>query len=262
MDASTETLDLPQGKITVSRKGSGPQLLLLHGGGGPVINFPFADKLAESFEVISPTHPGFNGTPVPDHFDWMSDLVHFYLDVLDALKIDKAVVMGFSMGGWLAAELASISCDRFSRLILVDAVGVKHGGPTDRDIADVFSLPAPALAKIMWHDPSKAPDLGAMTDEQIEMIAANRSALGLYTWEPYMHNPKLRHWLHRIDIPTLLIWGASDGLVTPAYGEKYAKLIPGARFVTIPEAGHSPQGEQPEKFVTEVMRFIGEGVSA
>jgi pimeloyl-ACP methyl ester carboxylesterase len=262
MDATTEILDLPQGKITVSRKGSGQQLLLLHGGGGPVINHPFADVLAQNFELISPIHPGYNGTPVPDHFDWMSDLVHFYLDVLDALKIDKAVVMGFSMGGWLAAELASMSCAKFSRLILVDAVGVKHGGPTDRDIADVFGMAAPALAAIMWHDPSKAPDLGTLTDEQLEMVASNRAALGLYTWEPFMHNPKLPHWLHRINIPTKLIWGASDGLVTPEYGEKYAKLIPGAEFVTIPEAGHSPQGEQPEKFVAEVMRFIGEGAAA
>ncbi len=262
MDATTEILDLPQGQVTVSRKGSGQQILLLHGGGGPVINYPFADALAANYEVISPVHPGYNGTPVPNHFDWMSDLVHFYLDVLDALDIDNAIVIGFSMGGWLAAELASISCARFSRLILVDAVGVKHGGPTDRDIADVFGLPGDALAKIMWHDPSKAPDPASMTDEQIEAVAGNRIALALYTWEPYMHNPKLRHWLHRIDIPTLLVWGASDGLVPPDYGRKYAALIPGAKFVEIPEAGHSPQGEQPEKFVAEVTRFIGEGAAS
>jgi pimeloyl-ACP methyl ester carboxylesterase len=262
MDATTETLDLPQGKITVSRKGSGQQILLLHGGGGPVINLPFADALAENYELISPVHPGYNGTPAPDHFDGMSDLVHFYLDVLDAIDIDNAILIGFSMGGWLAAELASISCEKFSRLILVDAVGVKHGGPTDRDIADVFGLPGDKLAQIMWHDASKAPDPADMTDEQMEMMAGNRNALALYTWEPYMHNPKLRHWLHRIDIPTLLIWGASDGLVPPDYGRKYAALIPGAKFVEIPEAGHSPHGEQPEKFVQAVTQFVGEGAAS
>jgi pimeloyl-ACP methyl ester carboxylesterase len=101
-----------------------------------------------------------------------------------------------------------------------------------------------------------------MTDEQMEMMAGNRIALALYTWEPYMHNPKLRHWLHRIDIPTLLIWGASDGLVPPDYGRKYAALIPGAKFVEIPEAGHSPHGEQPEKFVQAVTQFVGEGAAS
>jgi len=256
MTDRTETLTLPAGEITVTRKGAGPQLLLLHGGGGPIAAMPFADRLAEDFEVVAPVHPGFAGTAMPDHFDGMSDLVVFYLDVLDALAIENAAVVGMSMGGWLAAELASISCARFSKLILVDAVGVKHGGPTDRDIADVFALPGPALAEIMWHDPSKAPDPRELPDEQVETMAANRIALGLYTWEPYMHDPKLRHRLHRIDIPTLVLWGESDRLVTPEYGRKYAGLIPGASFVTIAEAGHSPHAEQPDAFVATVRGFL------
>jgi pimeloyl-ACP methyl ester carboxylesterase len=107
----------------------------------------------------------------------------------------------------------------------------------------------------MWHDPAKAPKLDGLSDEAITGIAANRIALALYCWEPYMHNPKLRHRLHRISIPTLAIWGASDGLVKPSYGEAYAGLIEGARFVTIPAAGHSPQAEQPEAFVSEVLAF-------
>ena len=256
MDATTEILDLPQGKITVSRKGSGQQLLLLHGGGGPVINLPFADALAENFELISPVHPGYNGTPVPDHFDWMSDLVHFYLDVLDALKIDNAVLMGFSMGGWLAAELAAMSCAKFSRLILVDAVGVKHGGPTDRDVADVFGMAAPALAAIMWHDPSKAPDLGSLTDEQLEMVAGNRAALGLYTWEPYMHNPALRQRLNRVTSPTLVVWGTKDGVTPPKYGRALARALPDATFAAIPRAAHFPHIEQPELFAQALDSFL------
>ena len=80
MGAKTETITLPIGECTVTRKGSGPQLLLLHGGGGSIADHPVADRLAEKFEVIAPTHPGFNGTKIPDHFDGMPELVHFYLD--------------------------------------------------------------------------------------------------------------------------------------------------------------------------------------
>jgi pimeloyl-ACP methyl ester carboxylesterase len=132
---------------------------------------------------------------------------------------------------------------------------VKIGGPTDRDIADIFGMPPQKQAEIMWHDPSKAPNLENAPDEVFEAMAANRIALGLYTWEPFMHNPKLRYRLHRIKLPTLLIWGASDGLVKPSYGEAYAKLIPGAKFVTVPEAGHSPHSEQPDAFVAQVLAF-------
>ena len=87
------------------------------------------------------------------------------------------------------------------------------------------------------------------------MLAANRVALGLYTWEPYMHNPKLRNRLHRIDIPTLLIWGESDGIVSPEYGQAFCDMIPGASMVVIPNAGHAPQIEQPEKFVEHFIEF-------
>jgi pimeloyl-ACP methyl ester carboxylesterase len=242
-------------EVEVARKGAGAPFLLLHGGGGSVIDQPFTDELAKQFEVIAPVHPGFNGSKVPDHFDGMDDLKYLYFDLLDTFDINDATMMGISMGGWLAAELASTSCARFSKLILVDAVGVKIGGPTDRDIADVFGLPPEEVNRLMWHDPSNARDLSGLPDEAVAAVAANRIALGLYTWEPYMHNPKLRHRLHRISVPTLLIWGESDQLVTPDYGKAYAELIPGAKFVAIPEAGHSPYAEQTDAFVSHVLAF-------
>lgn len=252
---STETIALHGVDVAVTRKGSGPPLLLLHGGGGPVTAMPFADRLAETFEIIAPTHPGFAGTPIPDHYDGIADLAFTYLDLMDGIDLRDAVVMGISLGGWLAAELAVMSTQRFSKLIFVDAVGVKHGGPTDRDIADVFALSGPDLAAIMWHDPSQAPDPTKLPDEQLQIVAANRTALALYSWEPYMHNPKLAGRLHRIDRPSLFVWGESDRLVTPEYGRKYAALVPGAKFVTIPKAGHTPQAEQPDAFLAEVLAF-------
>ena len=243
--------------IDVVRKGSGQPLLLLHGGGGPIAQMPFADRLAEKFEIFAPTHPGFNGSKIPKHFTRVDDLVFLYLDLLDELDMTDVVLMGFSMGGWTAAELAVSNSGRLSRLILVDSVGVKVGGREDRDIADVFALPGEKLAEIMFHDKTLAPDPAEVPDEQLQIVAGNRTALGVYTWDPYMHNPKLPHRLHRIKIPTHFIWGASDGLVTTDYGKKFCAMINGARMTIIEEAGHSPQLEQPDRFVDAVLDMAG-----
>lgn len=241
--------------LTVTRRGSGPQILILHGGDGPTGRFPFADRLAERYEIIEPVHPGFAGTPIPEHFDNLQDLIFLYLDLIDHLDIGDAILMGFSMGGWAAVEIAVINARRFSKLVLVDSVGIKVGGPFDRDIADVFAVSADELTRIGWHDPSKAPDPKTMTDDELQVFAADRIAHGLYTWEPYMHNPKLPYRLHRIDIPTLLMWGEGDGVVTPSYGEAFRDLIPGANLVVIPNAGHSPHVEQPEAFAKHFLEF-------
>lgn len=241
--------------VDVVRKGKGRPLVMLHGGGGPIAGLPFADRLAEKFEVIAPTHPGFGGSKMPEHFNRVDDLVFLYLDLLDELNLRDVVLMGFSMGGWTAAEMATMTTERLSRLILVDSVGVKVGGREDRDIADIFGMPGDKLAQIMFHDPSRAPKLENMTQEQIEIVAANRLALGVYTWEPFMHNPKLPRRLHRIRIPTHFIWGASDGLVTVDYGRKFCGMIKGATMTVIEKAGHSPQSEQPDAFVDAVLSF-------
>ncbi|MDP7547291.1 MAG: alpha/beta hydrolase [Alphaproteobacteria bacterium] len=252
---TTTKFELPGAAVDVVRKGAGPKLFMLHGGGGPVTAMPFADKLAQSFEIIAPVHPGFAGSPIPEHFDDLQDLVFLYLDLMDALDLDDAIMMGFSFGGWTAAEIAVISTARISKLILVDPVGVKVGGREDRDIADVFATPPDELAKLMWHDASKAPNPARMTDTELETVQSNRVALALYTWQPYMHNPKLPGRLHRIDVPTLLIWGESDGLVTPDYGQAFCGMIPGAEMAVIPKAGHAPQAEQPDAFVGHVTAF-------
>lgn len=245
--------------IDVVRKGAGQPLVMLHGGGGPVAAMPFADRLAEHFEVIAPVHPGFGGSAIPDHFDRVDDLAFLYLDLLDALDVDDVIVMGFSMGGWTAAELATMNSSRLAKLILVDPVGVKVGGREDRDIADIFALPPDELVRRLFHDPANAPDPATMTDEQLQIVAGNRTALAVYTWEPYMHNPKLPHRLHRITVPTHFIWGASDGVVTVDYGRRFCAMIDGAQMTVIENAGHAPQAEQPEAFVDSVLAFVGQG---
>ena len=252
---TTKCIELPGAAVDVVRIGAGPKLFMLHGGDGPAAAMPFADKLAESFEIIAPIHPGFAGSAIPDHFDDMQDLVFLYLDLIDALDLDDAIMMGISFGGWIAAEIAVMSTARFSKLILVDSVGVKVGGREDRDIADIFATRPDELAKLMWHNPANAPNPADMTDAEQEIVQSNRVALALYTWQPYMHNPKLTHRLHRINVPTLVIWGESDRVVTLDYGRAFSSMIPGAEIVVIPRAGHSPQVEQPEIFVEYVTTF-------
>jgi pimeloyl-ACP methyl ester carboxylesterase len=250
---TVQRIDLP-----VVRRGTGPPVLLLHGGDGPQNHLPFFQKLTERFDVIAPIHPGFAGSPIPDHFDTLEDLVYLYLDVLEALQLRDVILLGFAMGGWLAAEIAVRNTTRLAKLILVDAVGIKPGTRDTRDIADVFGMSAPEVVQLMFHDPANAPNLATMADEQLTVIAADRIAHALYTWDPYMHNPKLRYRLHRINVPTLLLWGASDGIVTVAYAEAYSKMIPEARLVIIPAAGHLPQVEQPDLFVQHVLSFVAQ----
>jgi pimeloyl-ACP methyl ester carboxylesterase len=258
MPADSHIMTLQGIDLQVVRQGTGQPLLLLHGGDGPQGHLPFFTRLTAHFDVIAPTHPGFAGSRIPEHFDTLEDLVYLYLDLLDALDLHDVVLMGFAMGGWAAAEIAVRNTTRLARLILVDAVGIKPGDRDSRDIADLFGLPAPAVTRLLFHDPAKAPNLAAMTDEQVTMLAAERIAHAMYTWDPYMHNPKLRYRLHRINVPTLLLWGASDGLVPVAYGRAYGAMIPGATLVVIPEAGHLPQVEQPDLFLQHVLSFTAQ----
>ena len=253
-----DTIVLHGVDILVHRKGSGPQILVLHGGDGPIHRFPVSDQLAECYEVIQPVHPGFAGTHIPEHFDNLQDLIFLYLDLIDHLDLREAILLGFSMGGWAATEIAVINTERFTKLVLVDSVGIKVGGPFDRDIADVFAISPDEHTRISWHDSLKAPNPKLMTDEELQIFASDRIAHGLYTWEPYMHNPNLPYRLHRIDIPTLFIWGEDDEVVTPSYGEACRKMIPGARMVIIPDSGHSPHVEQPEVFVEHFSEFASQ----
>jgi pimeloyl-ACP methyl ester carboxylesterase len=255
MQASVNIIAIQSVDLQVVRQGTGRPLLLLHGGDGPQGLVPLLTRLAERFDVIAPTHPGFAGTAIPEHIDTLADLVYLYLDLLDMLDLHDVMLMGMSMGGWAAVEIAVRNTSRLSQIILVDAVGIKPGDRDTRDIADIFGLPAPEVAKLVWHNLTQAPSLASMTDEQVTRLAGDRIAHAMYTWEPYMHNPKLRYRLHRIKVPTLLLWGASDGVVPIVYAEAYRQLIPGAKLVVIPEAGHLPHVEQPELVLQHVLAF-------
>jgi pimeloyl-ACP methyl ester carboxylesterase len=146
--------------------------------------------------------------------------------------------------------------ERIRRLALIDTLGVKFGGREDRDIADIYALPNDELSRRTFFDPGRAmPDYTRLDDDEAAAIVRDRMATALYGWRPFMHNPGLRQWLHRIRPPTLVVWGEHDGIVAPAYGEKLTRSLPHARFELIREAGHYPQIERPDEVADAIEGF-------
>jgi pimeloyl-ACP methyl ester carboxylesterase len=169
----------------------------------------------------------------------------------------KMSFLSADLGGWIAAEMMVRSTARFSGLVLVAPLGIKLRGRDERDIADFHAMTSAEYLEAAWADPAKGDvDYTALSDDALAAIVRGREALALYGWKPYMHNPRLKRWLHRIDRPTLLLWGAQDGVVTPSYGDGWRQEIPGARLDIIPGAGHFPHWEQPEASVERLSAFI------
>jgi pimeloyl-ACP methyl ester carboxylesterase len=246
-------------ELEVLRCGAGRSLLLLHGFETIDAAAPFLDLLAHHGEIIAPSSPGFGRSPRPKGFDTVYDLVHLFLAVLNALPGEKVTLIGFSFGGWLAAEMAAACGHRLDRLILVDPLGIKVSDRETPDILDIFNRSPEEVRAASWHDPARfAPDYDAMSDEALVTLARNREALCLYAWHPYMYNPQLKRWLGRIEVPTLVLWGAADRIVTPDYGRAYAGLIPNASFELIDAAGHHPEIEQAQVFAERIGRFLAE----
>ena len=247
-------------RLEIVERGQGRPILWLHGEEGLDPGAPFLDLLAAHGSVLAPSHPGFGRSPDVASIDTVDDLSYLYLDVLAERNLRDVTVVGSSLGGWIAAEMAVKCSDRFSGLVLVAPLGIKVGDRETRDIPDIFALPPDEVARLQYRDPAKvAVDHGKLSDDQLTVIARNREATALYAWEPYFHNPKLRQWLHRIKLPTVLLWGADDRFVTAAYyGDAFRAAIPGARFDTISGAGHFPHIEEPAALVERIGGFIGE----
>lgn len=245
-------------QLEVVDRGQGRPILLLHEEDGLTPRAPFLALLAAYGRVLAPSHPGFGHSPDSTFIDTVDDLSYLYLDLLAELNLRDVMVIGCSLGGWIAAEMAVKSTERIDKLVLVAPVGIKVGDRETRDIPDIFALSPAEVTRLKYHDPTRAAiDYTILSDDELTVIARNREATALYVWEPYFHNPKLRHRLHRVDIPTLLLWGASDRFITPGYyGAVYQKAIPGAKLEMIDGAGHLPHLEQPEACVERVRAFI------
>ncbi len=254
-----ERIDIAGIAIETEIAGAGPPLLFLHGGDYVAQNRPFLDSLANRFRIVAPRHPGFGHTPRPAWFRSVHDIAYLYLDLLDRLDMHEAVLVGSSLGGWIALEMAVRSQARIGRLVLLDTVGVKFGAREQRDIADIYALPADEVLSRTFADPAgHVPDFSTLDDREALAIARDREATSLYGWKPYMHDPTLVHWLRRITRPALVLWGEQDGIVAPAYGERIAAALPSARFDRIAGAAHYPQIERPAAVAAAIERFARE----
>jgi len=237
--------------------GEGRPLLFLHGAGGFRADHPFLTLLGRHRRIAAPSHPGFGVSSLPDWIDRPEDIAHIYLGLLERIGSGPIDLIACSLGGWIGAELVSMVPEKFARLVFVGPVGVKLGSRDTLDIPDIFALPAATMEKLLYHEPERfRPDPAKMTDQDLAIMLRNRETTALLTWEPYMHNPKLRHRLRRVTNPALFLRGEHDGLISAEYMDGYAKLLPIARTLTVAGAGHVPHVEQPEAFVNAALAFL------
>jgi pimeloyl-ACP methyl ester carboxylesterase len=241
-------------ELSVSERGEGAPFLLLHGGGGPLTVEAFADLLAahEPARVITPTHPGFGGTPRPDSLAGIPGLAALYVALLAELGLDAVTVIGNSIGGWIAAEMALSDTKRISGFVLVDAVGIEVPG---HPIADFFSLTPRQVAELSYHDPDRfGIDPSKLPPDALKLMAGNRATLAVYAGA--MNEAGLDERLAGVTTPTLVVWGDSDRIADAEYGRAFAKAIPGARFQLLRDTGHLPQIETPGQLLEAVSAFV------
>lgn len=239
--------------VSFSDRGSGPCVLVLHGGAGPMSVARFAETMSATNRVLAPTQPGFGGTTRPDWFRSIDDVARTYIDLLDRHDLKDVLVIGHSMGGWVASELATRAGGRLRGIVLVNAGGIQVEG---QSCADVFALTPQQLSALSYHDPvTYGIDPSKLTPEQKAGMAVNFAALAVYGRERHMEDPTLRARLASVRAPALVIWGESDRIVTPVYGQAYANSFPNGRFELIAKCGHLPQFEQPARLLELVRAF-------
>ncbi|MGE4239127.1 alpha/beta fold hydrolase [Ramlibacter sp.] len=236
------------------RGGEGPTLLYLHGSQGVPAPLPFMQRLAKNFEVLAPEHPGFGESESPPWLANIHDLAYFYLDFLEALDLRDVVVVGQALGGWIAAEAAIRDSSRLRRLVLAGAPGLDA---PEAATLDVFSMSDEALAPYLFHDPALAETARAraVASQESPIARKNRESLERIARACRFVDPDLAKWLHRVRVPTLLLWGENDRAVLPAIGSRYASLIPGARRVLLPACGHLPHVERAADYVAAIEAF-------
>jgi pimeloyl-ACP methyl ester carboxylesterase len=258
--ATTQTFRIAECTVNVTRGGKGPPLLFLHGAGGVAGWLPFMAALSEHYDVIVPDHPGFGRSDTPDWLDQLSDLTYFYLDLIDTLDLHGLHLVGHSLGGWIAAELAIRNSSRLQTLTLIGAAGIHVNGVPK---GDLFIWTPEERARNLFVNQRFAEERLALqvTEEQADIAIKNELTTADLAWQPRFHDPQLRKWLHRIDVPTLIVWGDGDKIFPKAYGEAYHRLIKGSRLEILPACGHLPQIEQVDRFVDLFKRFAAEHAS-
>jgi pimeloyl-ACP methyl ester carboxylesterase len=244
--------------LELVERGQGRPILWLHGEDGLDPSAPFIDLLAAHGRVVAPSHPGFGHSPDANNIDSVDDLAYLYLDLLAERNLRDVIVIGSSLGGWIAAEIATVNAALFSRMVLVGAAGVR---PDDGEIWDYFvHSNREAFTRTFW-DPPNAPEHArfygdGFTPEDEAQAEWNREMAARLLWKPYMRSHTLPALLGGIATPTLVVWGREDAIIPLAAGERYAGAIRGAKLCVIDRCGHLPDMERPEAFVRAVREFL------
>lgn len=255
-----ETVEAGGMSIQLVKGGSGQPLLILHDELGHPGWHRFHQALAQNHTLYIPSHPGF-GTS--DSLGWianMRDLACWYLDALEDMGLRQVPVIGFSLGGWLAAEMATMCPQQFRKLVLVDPVGIR---PPSGEIFDMFLVVARDYINASFLNAAGVAEFpqfygSTFTPDQAEAIERAREAASLLAWRPFMHNPSLPHLLRRLkQLPTQIIWGKDDTIVPLSAGEVYQHAIPGSKLVVFEQCGHHPEIEQADEFIRQVKAFLG-----
>ena len=239
--------------------GQGPVVLVLHGAGGNRGFTRWLERVAERFTVWAPTHPGFGASGDAEWMEGIDDLGRFHLWLIEAAGLGRPHVVGHSIGGWTAAEMATMSPGAIDKLVLVAPVGLK---PANGEILDIFYHSPQQLRELNVHDPTSVPEWDEVfgqppTPAELEVAERNREMTARLTWKPYMHNPRLARFLPRVDTPTLVVWGRQDRIVPVECGEQYRRLLPHATLTVIDGCGHLPPLEHPDRFARLVLDFLG-----
>lgn len=247
-------------QISVRRGGSGPPLLFLHGASGAGPWSDFHDALAGKFDVIAPSHPGFDDSDDPPWLDNIADLANFYHSFLKEQELTGVHLVGLSLGGWLAAEMAVRDTSRLKSCTLMCAAGIHVEGVPQ---FDMFLVSPEERARRMFHDPAKAEAIVQRVSDpaNADLVMKNQEITARLIWQPRAYDPNLRKWLHRIDVPALALWGDSDPLFPPVYAEAYASLIPDAKAVVLEKCGHLPNVEQPQASAEAIIDFIDSAIA-
>lgn len=254
---STSMISLDDCDLNLMRGGDGPPVLFLHGAGGAGVWLPFMESLAQNYDVIVPDHPGYGNSGTPDWLDQLPDLAYFYLDFLDAQGLSGVHVIGSSLGGWIAAEMAIRDPSRMASMTLVAAAGI-HVENVPK--GDLFLWTPEERVRNLFHDPAIAEARLAVTptEEEVDIGLKNEFATANLAWSPRFYNPQLRKWIHRIKLPTQIIWGDGDRIFPAEYATAWHELIPGSKMEVFTDCGHLPHVEKPDAFLETFNRFIAE----
>jgi len=256
-DFSEQSIDVAGTQLQLLKGGSGEPLLVLHGAGGNPGWLPYHQELAKRYTVYAPSHPGYGQSGRPAWISTMNDMAHFYRQCIETLDLIPVRLMGFSMGGWLAAELAAMCPTYLKSLVLVDAAGIK---PEVGEIAEILMVSQDVVKKLRFYDPTQVPNYDTMVNRQLTpdeeaTLWRNREMTSRLCWKPYFHNPKLTAYLRGVQVPTLIVWGKEDAIVPLNCGELYQRVLANSTLQVIDRCGHSPALEKPQEFLRAVLDF-------